>query len=38
MAQAPGPVLVVDDDADSRAFLALLVGTLGYAVVLASDG
>ena len=38
MAQATGPVLVVDDDADSRGFLELIVGTLGFDVLTAADG
>jgi CheY-like chemotaxis protein len=38
MAQAVATVLVVDDDADSRAFVAMVVGMLGLKVLTASDG
>jgi len=38
MAQAIGPVLVVDDDQDSRAFLAVILEMLGIKVLTATDG
>jgi len=38
MAHATGPVLVVDDDEDSCAFLAVILGMLGFKVLPATDG
>jgi len=38
MPQATAPVLVVDDEDDSRAFVAMVVGMLGLKVITASDG
>src|SRR6476620_731910 len=38
MAHATGPVLVVDDDEDSCAFLAVILGMLGFKVLTATDG
>ena len=35
---AAGPVLVVDDDPDNRAFVGYLLSSEGYAVATASDG
>ena len=38
MARAIAPVLLVDDDADCRAFVAMILGMLGFKVLTATDG
>jgi two-component system, chemotaxis family, chemotaxis protein CheY len=38
MSDTAHPVLIVDDDADTRAFLELALGLEGFAVVTANDG
>jgi CheY-like chemotaxis protein len=38
MVKATRPVLIVDDDADSRAFLGMVLQMIGCRVVVAADG
>ena len=37
MPESTGPILIVDDDRDTRDFLVLFLGLLGYAAVTACD-